>query len=100
MITVSSQTQVMWSVALGVGVVVFIVVIILLNLLLGAVRTLDERVDLVWSSAVGVFVHTLTAAPQLRAAERHAANLSGLTRSGSHNQAPTETMPNTHGGRR
>jgi antibiotic biosynthesis monooxygenase (ABM) superfamily enzyme len=79
MITVAARTQLMWTVALLVGVVVFIVVIILLNLLLGAVRTLDERVDLVWSSAVGVFVHTLTAAPQLRAAERHARSLSGLT---------------------
>jgi hypothetical protein len=78
MITVSAQTQLMWTLALGVGVAVFIVVIILLNLLLGVVRTLDQRVDLVWSSAVGVFVHTLTAAPQLRAAERHAASLSGL----------------------
>jgi hypothetical protein len=75
MITVAAQTQLMWTLALGVGVAVFIVVIVLLNLLLGVVRTLDQRVDLVWSSAVGVFVRTLTAAPQLRAAERHAASL-------------------------
>jgi hypothetical protein len=70
---VEYQTDLLWTVAVGVGIAVLAVVIILLTLLLQAVRALDKRVDHVWSAAVGVFVHTLTAAPQLRAGERHAA---------------------------
>jgi hypothetical protein len=41
------------------------VVILLLGLLRESVKSLRELVGAVWSSAVGVFVHTVTAAPQL-----------------------------------
>lgn len=72
MIHVAGPTDLLWTVAVGMGFAVLIVVIILLNLLLRSVRALDTRVDHVWSAAVGLFVHTLTAAPQMNAAERHA----------------------------
>ena len=70
-----SQRVLLLTVSVGMGAVVTIVVIILLNLLLQSVRALDKRVDHVWSSAVGLFVHTLTAAPQLRSAQRHATSV-------------------------
>jgi hypothetical protein len=66
----SAQVDLMWTVAVGMGVAVFFVVVVLLHLLFQSVRSLDRRVDQVWSAAVGLFVHTLTAAPQLRVAER------------------------------
>lgn len=72
MIHVAGPTDLLWTVAVGMGFTVLVVVIILLNLLLRSVRALDTRVDHVWSAAVGLFVHTLTAAPQMKAAERHA----------------------------
>lgn len=72
MIHVAGPTDLFWTVSVGMGFTVLAVVIILLNLLLKSARALDTRVDHVWSAAVGVFVHTLTAAPQLKAAEQYA----------------------------
>jgi hypothetical protein len=61
----ASETQIMWIVTLGVGVAVLGVVVLLLGLLRESVKSLRGLVGAVWSSAVGVFVHTVTAAPQL-----------------------------------
>jgi hypothetical protein len=61
----ANETQIMWIVTLGVAVAVLGVVILLLGLLRESVRSLRGLVGAVWSSAVGVFVHTVTAAPQL-----------------------------------
>jgi hypothetical protein len=61
----ASETQIMWIVTLGVAVAVLGVVVLLLGLLRESVNSLRGLVGAVWSSAVGVFVHTVTAAPQL-----------------------------------
>jgi hypothetical protein len=66
----AEETRILWIVFLGVGAAVLSVVVLLLALLRESVKSLRELVSGVWSSAVGVFVHTVTAAPQLdRAAE-------------------------------
>ena len=62
------ETQILWIVFLGIGAAVLGVVILLLGLLRESVRSLRDLVAAVWSSAVGVFVHTVTAAPQLERA--------------------------------
>ena len=65
------ETQVLWIVFLGIATAVLGVVVLLLGLLRESVRSLRNLVGEVWSSAVGVFVHTVTAAPQLeQAAEK------------------------------
>ena len=64
------ETQLLWIIALGGGAAVLGVVILLLGLLRESVRSLSELVAAVWSAAVGVFVHTVTAAPQLERARR------------------------------
>jgi hypothetical protein len=65
------ETQLLWIVFLGIGAAVLGVVILLLGLLRESVKVLGGEVAGVWSAAVGVFVHTVTAAPQLdRAAQR------------------------------
>jgi hypothetical protein len=65
------EAQLLWIVFLGIGAAVLGVVILLLGLLRESVKSLRELVAGVWSSAVGVFVHTVTAAPQLdQAADR------------------------------
>lgn len=64
------ETQLLWIIALGVGVAVLGVVILLLGLLRESVRCLGGLVASVWSAAVGVFVHTVTAPAQLDAAAR------------------------------
>jgi hypothetical protein len=61
----ASETQIMWIVTLGVAVAVLGVVVLLLGLLRESVKSLRGLVGAVWSSALGVFVHTVTAAPQL-----------------------------------
>ena len=61
----AEETQLLWVVCLGVGAAVLGVVILLLGLLRESVKVLGREVAAVWSSAVGVFVHTVTAAPQL-----------------------------------
>lgn len=61
----ATETQTMWVLALGAGAAVLGVVVLLLGLLRESVKSLRELVGAVWSSAVGVFVHTVTAAPQL-----------------------------------
>lgn len=63
------ETQLLWEIALGVGVVVVAVVIVLLALLRESVKSLAALVGQVWSSAVGVFVHTVTTGNQLARAE-------------------------------
>jgi flagellar motor component MotA len=62
------ETQILWVVFLGIGAAVLGVVILLLGLLRESVKSLGALVAAVWSSAVGVFVHTVTAAPQLEKA--------------------------------
>ena len=62
------ETELLWQITLGLGVVVVSVVILLLALLRESVASLLALVGQVWSSAVGVFVHTVTAAPQLEQA--------------------------------
>ena len=67
----ADETQLLWTVFLGIGVAVLGVVILLLGLLRESVKVLGQKVAAVWSSAVGVFVHTVTAGPQLdQAAQR------------------------------
>jgi hypothetical protein len=81
----AAQTRLMWNISVGMGLTVLLVVVILCNLLLQSVRALDRRVDQVWSAAVGLFVHTLTVAPQLRTGERHVdAALSSDANAASH----------------
>lgn len=69
------ETTVMWTVCVGVGAAVDVVVVILLQLLLQSVRALDRRVDYVWSAAAGVHALTSTVGPQLQTAQRHVAAL-------------------------
>jgi hypothetical protein len=64
------ETQLLWIVVLGVGAAVLGVVVLLLGLLRESVKVLGREVAAVWSSAVGVFVHTVTAGPQLDRATR------------------------------
>jgi flagellar motor component MotA len=67
----ADETQLLWIVFLGIGAAVLGVVILLLGLLRESVKVLGREVAAVWSSAVGVFVHTVTAGPQLdRASQR------------------------------
>lgn len=66
----ASETQLLWILALGAGAAVLGVVVLLLGLLRESVRSLGGLVGAVWSAAVGVFVHTVTAAPQLDRAGR------------------------------
>lgn len=61
----ADESQLLWIVFLGIGAAVLGVVILLLGLLRESVKVLGREVAAVWSSAVGVFVHTVTAAPQL-----------------------------------
>ena len=65
----ASETQLLWQIALGLGVVVVAVVILLLALLRESVQSLLGLVGQVWSSAVSVFVHTVTAPSQVQRAE-------------------------------
>ena len=64
------ETQLLWEIAIGLGVVVVAVVIVLLALLRESVKSLLALVGQVWSSAVGVFVHTVTVGGQVAKAER------------------------------
>lgn len=64
------ETQLLWEITLGLGVVVLAVVILLLGMLHVSVKALLGHVGEVWSSAVGVFVHTVTVGNQLNKAER------------------------------
>ena len=64
------ETQLLWEITLGLGVVVVSVVILLLALLKASVKSLMGLVGEVWSSAVGVFVHTVTVGGQVAKAER------------------------------
>ena len=73
----ASETQLLWGITLGLGVVVVSVVILLLGLLRESVRSLDGLVAQVWSSAVGVFVHTVTVDWQVGKAERSLRSLAG-----------------------
>ena len=67
----ADETQLLWIVSLGVAAAVLGVVILLLGLLRESVKVLGREVAAVWSAAVGVFVHTVTAGPQLdRATQR------------------------------
>ena len=59
------ETEILWIVFLGIGAAVLGVVVLLLGLLRESVKSLQALVSDIWSSAVGVFVHTVTAAPQL-----------------------------------
>lgn len=73
----ASETQLLWEITLGLGVVVVAVVILLLALLRESVKSLLALVGQVWSSAVGVFVHTVTTAGQLARAESSVHALAG-----------------------
>lgn len=64
------ETQLLWELTLGVGVVVVAVVILLLGMLKVSVKSLVALVGQVWSSAVGVFVHTVTVGNQMAKAEK------------------------------
>ena len=73
----ASETQLLWGIALGLGIVVVAVVILLLGLLRESVKSLDSLVAQVWSSAVGVFVHTVTVEGQVGKAEQSVKSLVG-----------------------
>ena len=64
------ESQLLWEITLGLGVVVLSVVILLLGLLRISVKSLLALVGQVWSSAVGVFVHTVTVGGQVSKAEK------------------------------
>ena len=64
----ADETQLLWIVFLGIGAAVLGVVVLLLGLLRESVKVLRSEVSGVWSAAVGVFVHTVTAGPQLERA--------------------------------
>jgi hypothetical protein len=66
----AAETQLLWEITLGLGVVVLAVVILLLGLLRVSVKSLLALVGQVWSSAVGVFVHTVTVGGQMAKAEK------------------------------
>ena len=66
----AAETELLWQITLGLGVVVLAVVILLLALLRESVKSLLALVGQVWSSAVGVFVHTVTVGGQVSKAER------------------------------
>jgi steroid 5-alpha reductase family enzyme len=68
----ASETFLLWGLAVGVGAAVVAVVALLLWVLRESVQSLEGRVDRIWSAAVGVFVHTAAAGPQLRRAEASA----------------------------
>ena len=74
----SGDTQLLWVMVLGAGAAVLGVVVLLLGLLRESVRSLDRRVDGVWSTAVGVFCHTVTVDLQLSRAAQ-AARAAGAT---------------------
>ena len=46
---IDSNEKVLWGIALGIGLVVFIVVIALLSMLVRLVRDIDEGVDSLWT---------------------------------------------------
>jgi hypothetical protein len=76
---VAPETQLLWEITLGLGVVVVAVVILLLGLLRESVMSLLALVGQVWSSAVGVFVHTVAVDNQLDRAERSVRSLARRT---------------------
>lgn len=82
MLHIAGETRLFWTVAVGMGFAVVLVVIILLNLLYKSVKALDTRVDTVWSEAVGVFTKTLIVAPELRKAEAQVQGLVSALRGG------------------
>jgi hypothetical protein len=92
MLHIAGETRLFWTVAVGMGFTVVIVVIILLNLLNKSVKALDTRVDSVWSEAVGVFTKTLIVAPELRKAEAAVAGLNAALRGGGATR-PTGLSP-------
>ena len=63
-LTVSQQNLNFWWIALGMGVVVIGVVIVLLSLLVAYVKDIDDRVDDAWETALKVAENT-TAVIQL-----------------------------------
>lgn len=56
----SDDTQVLWWVTLGVGLVVAVVVVILLQLLLNAVGAVERNVITLWDTATTVARNTAT----------------------------------------
>jgi hypothetical protein len=56
----STAEQTMWLIALGIGLVVVFVVIALLTLLMRFVRFIDDRVAIVWGTAIKVAANTAT----------------------------------------
>ncbi|MFN2606841.1 MAG: hypothetical protein ABR511_02925 [Acidimicrobiales bacterium] len=73
----SSETQLLWEIAVALGAVVVVVVVLLLALLRESVANLEGLVGRVWSSAVGVFVHTVSVGRQVGKAEGSVRTLTG-----------------------
>lgn len=90
LLNIAGPTDLFWTVAVGMGFAVVIVVIILLNLLNKSVKALDTRVDHVWEAAAAVHGLTSTVAPQLRTAEQAVGGLVNALRGGG---ASTATRP-------
>ncbi len=97
----SDDTQVLWWITLGVGLVVAVVVVILLQLLLNAVGVVERNVTTLWHTATTVARNTATSwqldstgdqLDRIKAeALRHDALLSGNTAAGDGRHArPTE----------
>lgn len=86
-VALSQQNLNFWWIALGMGVVVIAVVIVLLSLLSSYVRDIDERVKDAWETATRLAANTATTWQLNRTAEqtndlrlevqRHAELLSG-----------------------
>lgn len=56
----AEDTQVLWWVTLGIGLVVAVVVVILLQLLLNAVGTVERNIITLWDTATTVARNTAT----------------------------------------
>lgn len=95
-----TDTQIIWWVTLGIGLVVAIVVVTLLQMLLSTVNRIDTNVAVLWQTATTVARNTATSWQLGETAEtldevqaealRHDALLSGAT--------PSTEPPATNGG--
>jgi hypothetical protein len=59
-LSLAAETQTIWWITLGLGAVVAAIVLVLLHLLLGAVKKVEQNVSTLWSTAAGVARNTAT----------------------------------------
>lgn len=100
-IALATETQALWWVTLGIGLVVAVVVVVLLQLLLAAVKQIETNVKVLWHTATTVARNTATswqlgetaaALDQVKAeALRHDALLTTVTSAGDGGEPRTGT---------